>query len=64
MGRNSASDRERQAYGPVHEPGRRGGRPQRIHKPNGTKPADAVRRYTLQTAVVGARLLGRPGNEI
>ncbi|MDQ0745904.1 DNA-binding PucR family transcriptional regulator [Streptomyces africanus] len=37
---------------------------ERIHKLTGTNPADPVHRYTLQTAVIGARLLGWPGNEI
>ncbi|MET8831292.1 helix-turn-helix domain-containing protein [Streptomyces sp. NPDC004610] len=32
----------------------------RIHKLTGTNPADPVHRYTLQTAVIGARLLGWP----
>ncbi|MFE0475953.1 PucR family transcriptional regulator [Streptomyces sp. NPDC058947] len=37
---------------------------ERIHKLTGTNPADPVHRYTLQTAVIGARLLGWPGNEV
>ncbi len=32
----------------------------RIHKLTGADPADPVHRYTLQTAVIGARLLGWP----
>ncbi|MDN0200035.1 helix-turn-helix domain-containing protein [Streptomyces sp. S.PNR 29] len=37
---------------------------ERIHKLTGTNPADPVHRYTLQTAVIGARLLGWPDNEV
>ncbi|WP_328875551.1 helix-turn-helix domain-containing protein [Streptomyces sp. NBC_00287] len=37
---------------------------ERIHKLTGADPADSVHRYTLQTAVIGARFLGWPGNEI
>lgn len=37
---------------------------ERIHKLTGADPADAVHRYTLQTAVIGARLLGWPDNEV
>ncbi|MFJ4687467.1 PucR family transcriptional regulator [Streptomyces sp. NPDC091377] len=36
----------------------------RIHKLTGTNPADPVHRYTLQTAVIGARLLGWPEAEL
>ncbi|MFV6026751.1 PucR family transcriptional regulator [Streptomyces sp. NPDC056264] len=32
----------------------------RIHRLTGSDPGDPVHRYTLQTAVIGARLLGRP----
>lgn len=35
----------------------------RIHKLTGANPADPVHRYTLQTAVIGARLLGWPESE-
>ncbi|WP_282700369.1 helix-turn-helix domain-containing protein [Streptomyces sp. CC219B] len=34
----------------------------RIHKLTGANPADPVHRYTLQTAVIGARLLDWPAN--
>ncbi|KAB1150168.1 PucR family transcriptional regulator [Streptomyces luteolifulvus] len=37
---------------------------ERIHKLTGANPADSVHRYTLQTAVIGARLLGWPDNEV
>ncbi|MFI1169387.1 PucR family transcriptional regulator [Streptomyces sp. NPDC020801] len=37
---------------------------ERIHKLTGADPADPVHRYTLQTAVIGARLLGWPENEV
>ncbi|MCX4855062.1 PucR family transcriptional regulator [Streptomyces canus] len=37
---------------------------ERVHKLTGANPADSVHRYTLQTAVIGARLLGWPDNEI
>lgn len=37
---------------------------ERIHRLTGANPADSVHRYTLQTAVIGARLLGRPDNEV
>jgi DNA-binding PucR family transcriptional regulator len=37
---------------------------ERIHKLTGTDPADPVHRYTLQTAVIGARLLGWPDNQL
>ncbi|MFF8939032.1 PucR family transcriptional regulator [Streptomyces paradoxus] len=37
---------------------------ERIHKLTGTNPADPVHRYTLQTAVIGARLLGWPDTEL
>ncbi|NUP63378.1 MAG: PucR family transcriptional regulator [Nonomuraea sp.] len=33
---------------------------ERIHQLTGTDPGDPVHRYTLQTAVIGARLLGWP----
>ncbi|BCM64711.1 hypothetical protein EASAB2608_00045 [Streptomyces sp. EAS-AB2608] len=33
---------------------------ERIHKLTGADPSDPVHRYTLQTAVIGARLLGWP----
>ncbi|MET9885562.1 helix-turn-helix domain-containing protein [Streptomyces sp. NPDC006430] len=36
---------------------------ERIHGLTGSDPADPVNRYTLQTAVIGARLLGWPGTE-
>lgn len=36
----------------------------RIHQLTGADPADPVHRYTLQTAVIGARLLGWPDNEV
>ncbi|MFI5806141.1 PucR family transcriptional regulator [Streptomyces sp. NPDC051561] len=36
----------------------------RIHKLTGSDPGDPVHRYTLQTAVVGARLLGWPGQDL
>jgi DNA-binding PucR family transcriptional regulator len=36
----------------------------RIHKLTGADPGDPVHRYTLQTAVVGARLLDWPGQEL
>ncbi|MEU5099152.1 helix-turn-helix domain-containing protein [Streptomyces sp. NPDC020996] len=35
----------------------------RIHKLTGADPADPVHRYTLQTAVIGARLLGWPDDD-
>ncbi|GHI88845.1 PucR family transcriptional regulator [Streptomyces xanthophaeus] len=35
---------------------------ERIHTLTGADPADPVHRYTLQTAVIGARLLGWPGS--
>ncbi|MFF8275291.1 PucR family transcriptional regulator [Streptomyces lateritius] len=34
---------------------------ERIHRLTGADPADPPHRYTLQTAVIGARLLGWPG---
>ncbi|WP_328350848.1 helix-turn-helix domain-containing protein [Streptomyces sp. NBC_00457] len=37
---------------------------ERIHKLTGANPADSVHRYTLQTAVIGARLLGWPDNDV
>ncbi|MFF7729650.1 PucR family transcriptional regulator [Streptomyces sp. NPDC008001] len=37
---------------------------ERIHQYTGADPSDAMQRYTLQTAVIGARLLGWPGQEI
>ncbi|MEV0600386.1 helix-turn-helix domain-containing protein [Streptomyces sp. NPDC050315] len=36
----------------------------RIHQLTGADPADPVHRYSLQTAVIGARLLGWPANDI
>ncbi|MBU6534909.1 PucR family transcriptional regulator [Streptomyces sp. NPDC057245] len=36
----------------------------RIHQLTGADPADPVHRYTLQTAVIGSRLLGWPAQEI
>lgn len=39
-------------------------RMERIHKLTGTNPGDPVHHYTLQTAIIGARLLGWPGNEV
>ncbi|MET9912053.1 helix-turn-helix domain-containing protein [Streptomyces sp. NPDC006476] len=37
---------------------------ERIHKLTGADPADPAHRYMLQTAVIGARLLGWPGQEL
>ncbi|MFI0728194.1 PucR family transcriptional regulator [Streptomyces sp. NPDC021225] len=37
---------------------------ERIRTLTGTDPADPVHRYTLQTAVIGARFLGWPDNEV
>lgn len=37
---------------------------ERIHQLTGANPADPMHRYTLQTAVIGARLLGWPEQEI
>ncbi|MFJ8954980.1 PucR family transcriptional regulator [Streptomyces sp. NPDC102381] len=37
---------------------------QRIHDLTGADPADPVHRYTLQTAVIGARLLDWPNQEL
>ncbi|MET7613101.1 helix-turn-helix domain-containing protein [Streptomyces seoulensis] len=37
---------------------------ERIHQLTGNDPADPVHRYTLQTAVIGARLLGWPAREL
>ncbi|WP_228981069.1 CdaR family transcriptional regulator [Streptomyces sp. DH12] len=37
---------------------------ERIHQLTGADPGDPVHRYTLQTAVIGARLLGWPDEEI
>ncbi|MEU5085316.1 helix-turn-helix domain-containing protein [Streptomyces sp. NPDC021356] len=37
---------------------------ERIHKLTGADPADPMHRYTLQTAVIGARLLGWPEREV
>ncbi|MFF3315964.1 PucR family transcriptional regulator [Streptomyces sp. NPDC003035] len=37
---------------------------ERIHRLTGADPGDPVQRYTLQTAVVGARLLGWPEQEL
>ncbi|MFJ5833300.1 PucR family transcriptional regulator [Streptomyces sp. NPDC093089] len=36
----------------------------RIHRLTGVDPADPASRYTLQTAVIGARLLGWPGKAL
>ncbi|MFD8012966.1 PucR family transcriptional regulator [Streptomyces sp. NPDC058955] len=36
---------------------------ERIHRLTGTDPADPASRYTLQTAVIGARLLGWPAKQ-
>ncbi|MFC7966356.1 PucR family transcriptional regulator [Streptomyces cinereoruber] len=36
----------------------------RIHRLTGTDPGDPAQRYTLQTAVIGARLLGWPDQEL
>ncbi|SDL91921.1 PucR C-terminal helix-turn-helix domain-containing protein [Streptomyces wuyuanensis] len=36
----------------------------RIHRLTGADPGDAVHRYTLQTAVIGARLLDWPHEEV
>ncbi|WP_437086101.1 PucR family transcriptional regulator [Streptomyces sp. enrichment culture] len=37
---------------------------ERIHRITGADPSDPVHRYTLQTAVIGARLLGWPANPL
>ncbi|WP_338676485.1 helix-turn-helix domain-containing protein [Streptomyces sp. SCSIO 30461] len=37
---------------------------ERIHQLTGADPGDAVHRYTLQTAVIGARLLDWPAREL
>ncbi|MFF5898103.1 PucR family transcriptional regulator [Streptomyces argenteolus] len=37
---------------------------ERIHKLTGSDPSDPTHRYTLQTAVIGARLLDWPANEL
>ncbi|MER5209343.1 helix-turn-helix domain-containing protein [Streptomyces sp. NPDC002838] len=37
---------------------------ERIHKLTGANPADSDHRYTLQTAVIGARLLGWPDSDV
>lgn len=37
---------------------------ERIHTLTGTNPADPMHRYTLQTAVIGARLFGWPKTEL
>ncbi|NBE55330.1 PucR family transcriptional regulator [Streptomyces boluensis] len=37
---------------------------ERIHQLTGTNPTDPLHRYTLQTAVIGARLLDWPGNDL
>ncbi|MFC8243923.1 SLC13 family permease [Streptomyces chartreusis] len=37
---------------------------ERIHTLTGTNPADPAHRYTLQTAVIGARLLDWPGRPL
>ncbi|WP_432062791.1 PucR family transcriptional regulator [Streptomyces sp. S1] len=36
----------------------------RVHRLTGTDPGDPAQRYALQTAVIGARLLGWPGQEL
>lgn len=36
----------------------------RIHRLTGVDPADPTQRYTLQTAVIGSRLLGWPEREL
>lgn len=36
----------------------------RIHKLTGADPSDALQRYTLQTAVIGARLLDWPAKDL
>ncbi|MEV8451301.1 helix-turn-helix domain-containing protein [Streptomyces sp. NPDC052095] len=37
---------------------------ERIHQLTGSDPSDPMHRYTLQTAVIGARLLDWPANEL
>lgn len=37
---------------------------ERIHQLTGSNPADPQHRYTLQTAVIGARLLTWPANQL
>lgn len=37
---------------------------ERIHRLTGADPADPTHRYTLQTAVIGARLLDWPAREL
>ncbi len=37
---------------------------ERVHKLTGADPADPVHRYALQTAVIGARLLGWPDDDV
>lgn len=37
---------------------------ERIHQLTGSDPSDPMHRYTLQTAVIGARLLDWPANEV
>ena len=37
---------------------------ERIHKLTGANPADPARRYMLQTAVIGARLLDWPAKDL
>ncbi|MEV0226604.1 helix-turn-helix domain-containing protein [Streptomyces sp. NPDC050704] len=37
---------------------------ERVHQLTGADPAEPVHRYTLQTAVIGARLLGWPEKEV
>ncbi|CAL9280127.1 MULTISPECIES: PucR family transcriptional regulator [Streptomyces] len=37
---------------------------ERIHHLTGAAPADSIHRYTLQTAVIGARLLGWPDDNL
>ncbi|MFD7341316.1 helix-turn-helix domain-containing protein, partial [Streptomyces violascens] len=39
-------------------------RPERIHQLTGANPADPPHRYTLQTAVIGARFLEWPRREL
>lgn len=37
---------------------------ERIHRLTGADPGDPTHRYTLQTAVIGARLLDWPAQEL
>jgi sugar diacid utilization regulator len=37
---------------------------ERIHHLTGADPSDPVHRYTLQTAVIGARLLDWPAKDV